>query len=879
MSALSRIRSAFRSLFRKEELDLDLEEEIQGFEDMLIKEKLLQGLSAEQARRAARLEVGGVEQVKEGVRDIRLGSTIGTLLQDIRYAFRTLRKNPGFAIAAILTLALGIGSTTALFSTVNKVLLHRISFEDPDGLVVGQKTYNGSTAGLVSLPDFKDYREQCRSFEDLGAFVGGGQLTITGGAEPELVIGSQITANLFRILRVNPVAGRYFLPAEEERGAGRVALISYGFWQRRFGGAPDTVGRTLYVNGFPVTIVGVMPRGFHFLVDVDLWGLIASPIDPNESFTLKRDAHSYIMVGRLKPSVSIDQAQGEVAVVSKALEKEYPDTNKAKGLFLMNLHGYMVSDIRTGLLLLMATTIVVLLIACGNVAGLLLARGQRRLPEMALRAALGGSRRRLVRQLLTESVILTLLAGLSGIGIAYLLQSLLLRLLPLGELGISVPTVDPAALLFAILVSIVSGLAIGVIPAVRGTAVNLSERLKTATHSSEAGRSTRLRGSLVVLQVTASIVLLVVSSVLIRALVLLATVDLGFSPANLLTGSIRIQATTYSTPERRHAFFTSLLQEIQALPGVVSAGMINKLPIINPYQNWQIWPAEQPRPSPNNAYYAMARMVTPGYFNTMQIPLLKGRDIAENDIGDRPGVVVISEAVARTIFPNTDPIGRRVMIGWETAPFEVIGVVGDARLNPMSSSFDPGMYMSSAQMGANAARIAVRTTVDPNGIVIPIRDILRRKDPNALFATPATMTSILDDSLAEFRIVIVSAGFFSGIALILTAVGLYGMLAYHVSQRRNEIGIRLAMGATTANLIKMIVSKGMILVGVGLLLGIAASYPATLLIRQLLLGTQISNVSAYAGSVLVLIIVTALACFLPAWRATRGSLVEALRNE
>jgi putative ABC transport system permease protein len=709
--------------------------------------------------------------------------------------------------------------------------------------------------------------------------VGGGQLTITGGAEPELVIGSQITANLFRILRVNPVAGRYFLPAEEERGAGRVALISYGFWQRRFGGAPDTVGRTLYVNGFPVTIVGVMPRGFHFLVDVDLWGLIASPIDPNESFTLKRDAHSYIMVGRLKPSVSIDQAQGEVAVVSKALEKEYPDTNKAKGLFLMNLHGYMVSDIRTGLLLLMATTIVVLLIACGNVAGLLLARGQRRLPEMALRAALGGSRRRLVRQLLTESVILTLLAGLSGIGIAYLLQSLLLRLLPLGELGISVPTVDPAALLFAILVSIVSGLAIGVIPAVRGTAVNLSERLKTATHSSEAGRSTRLRGSLVVLQVTASIVLLVVSSVLIRALVLLATVDLGFSPANLLTGSIRIQATTYSTPERRHAFFTSLLQEIQALPGVVSAGMINKLPIINPYQNWQIWPAEQPRPSPNNAYYAMARMVTPGYFNTMQIPLLKGRDIAENDIGDRPGVVVISEAVARTIFPNTDPIGRRVMIGWETAPFEVIGVVGDARLNPMSISFDPGMYMSSAQMGANAARIAVRTTVDPNGIVIPIRDILRRKDPNALFATPATMTSILDDSLAEFRIVIVSAGFFSGIALILTAVGLYGMLAYHVSQRRNEIGIRLAMGATTANLIKMIVSKGMILVGVGLLLGIAASYPATLLIRQLLLGTQISNVSAYAGSVLVLIIVTALACFLPAWRATRGSLVEALRNE
>jgi putative ABC transport system permease protein len=501
------------------------------------------------------------------------------------------------------------------------------------------------------------------------------------------------------------------------------------------------------------------------------------------------------------------------------------------------------------------------------------------LPEMALRAALGGSRRRLVRQLLTESVILTLLAGLSGIGIAYMLQSLLLRLLPMGQLGISVPMMDPTALLFAILVSIVSGLAIGVIPALRGTAVNLAQRLKTATRSSEGSHSTQLRGGLVILQVAASIVLLVGSAVLIRALVLLATVDLGFSPANLLTGSIRIQATAYPTPQQRQAFFTSLLQEIKVLPGVVSASMINKLPIINPGQDWQIWPADQPRPSRGDAYFAMARMVTPGYFTTMQIPLLKGRDIAESDIGDRPGVVLISEAVARAIFPDLDPIGRRVKIGWETDPFEVIGVVGDARLNPMSISLDPGMYMSSAQMGASAAQIAVRTTVDPTQIVTPIRNILRRKDPNALFAAPAAMTSILDDSLADFRIVIVSAGFFSGIALILTAVGLYGMLAYHASQRRNEIGIRLAMGATNANLVKMIVMKGMVLVVVGLLLGIAVSYPATLLIRQLLFGTQTLNVSAYVGSVLVLIIVTVLACFLPAWRATRSNLVDALRSE
>ena len=879
MPALPRIKSAFRSLFRKQKLDLDLEEEIQGFEDMLIKEKIRQGLSVEQARRAARLEVGGVEQVKEGVRDIRIGSTIETLIQDIRYGFRTLRNHPGFAVAAILILSIGIGSTTALFSTINKVLLSRISFESPDRLVVGQKTYNGSESGPVSLPDFKDYREQCRSFEDLAAFSGGGQVTVTGGTEPELVRVAQTTTSLFRILRVNAAAGRHFLPEEEKPGSGRVVLISHGFWQRRFGGSPDTVGSALIVSGVPVTVVGIMPPGFRFLADVDLWALIGSELDGNVLFALKRDAHSHLMVGRLKPGVPIKQAQSEVDVVSKALEKQYPDTNKAKGLLLTNLQDYMASNVRSGLLLLMTTTVVLLLIACGNVAGLLLARGQRRLPEMVLRAALGGSRGRLIRQLLTESVILTLPAGLSGIGIAYLLQGLLLQLLPIGQLGISVSVMEHTALLFALLVSIVTGLAVGVVPALRGTDVNLSQRLKTATRGSEGSHSIRLRSGLVVLQVAASIVLLVGSAMLIRALVLLATTDLGFSPANLLTGSIKIQATAYSTPQKRHVFFTSLLREIEGLPGVASASMINKLPVINPWQDWQIWPANQPRPSPNDAFYAMARMVTPGYFNTMKIPLLRGRDIAESDIADRPRVVLISEAVARAVFPDMDPIGREVMIGWETAPFRVIGVVRDARLNPMSISLDPGMYMSSAQMGDNAAQIAVRTTVDPTRIVTPIRNILRRLDPNALFAAPATMTSILDDSLAGFRIVTVSAGLFSGIALILTAAGLYGTLAYHASQRRNELGIRLAMGATNAILVRMIVKNGMVLVGIGLLLGMAVSYPVILLIRQSLYGTQALNAPALMGSVLVLIIVTAVACFLPAWRATRGNIMDALRNE
>jgi putative ABC transport system permease protein len=526
----------------------------------------------------------------------------------------------------------------------------------------------------------------------------------------------------------------------------------------------------------------------------------------------------------------------------------------------------------------MGTTVLVLLIACGNVAGLLLARGERRLAEMAMRSALGASRRRLLRQVVTESLILTAAAGLLGIAVAYLLQGVILQLLPVGELGMERPVIDSTALIFTLLVSVATGLAVGVIPALRGTARDPAQQLRSTTRASPDVKSSRLRSGLVVLQVALSVALLIGSGLLIRSFAHLSTVDLGFDPQNLLTGQLQIQVSQYPTPEERNQFFTSLLEEIEALPGVVSATVINRLPILSRWQDWSIWPAEQPSPSVQESFSAMARWVSPGYFETMGIPLVSGRDIAATDVPGSPYVIVLSEGVVRAIFGGADPIGRMVNVAdWRT--FEVVGVVRDARINTLRRAPDAAFYMSHAQMAQARAQVAVRTAGDPNTLVGPIDDLLRRKDPNVLFANASTMTSVLDDEVADFRIVILSLVLFAAVALALTAIGLYGVLAYHVSQRQGELGVRMAMGASNGDLLGMILGRGMLLAAFGLLLGVAGAYPGTLVLRQLLFQTPPLDPATYVVAVGFLGLVAALACLLPAWRATRVDLVEVLRRE
>jgi len=526
----------------------------------------------------------------------------------------------------------------------------------------------------------------------------------------------------------------------------------------------------------------------------------------------------------------------------------------------------------------MGTTVLVLLIACSNVVGLLLARGEGRLSEMAMRTALGAPRGRLLRQLITESVILTVAAGLLGIAVAYLLHDLILRLLPVGDLGIHPPAVDRPTLAFALLVSIATGLLVGILPALRSTSLQPARHFRTEARSTTDVHRSRLRSGLVVFQVALSVALLTGSGLLVRSMVRLSSVDLGFDPDNLLTGQLQIQVADYPTPEERNAFFTSLLDQVVALPGVESATLSNRLPIVSRWQDWSVWPTGKPPGSPQESFSAMARWVPPGYFETMRIPLVAGRDIATTDVPGSPYVVVVSRRVAETLFQGADPLGRTVTIGdWRDC--EIVGVAEDARVNTLRDAPDPAFYMSMAQMSPTRLQIAVRTVSEPSLLVRSIEDLLRRKDPNVLFAQPRTMSAVVDGELAGFRTILLSLVLFAGVAVVLAAMGIYGVLAYNVSQRRGELGLRLAVGASEAVLVRMVMKQGMALVALGLAVGLAVAYPGTLVMRQLVYQTGLLDPASYAAACALLGLVAALACYLPARRASRTDVASLLRME
>ena len=876
MRGYSRIKSTLETLFRKQSLDRDLDAELRGYVDHLAEEKIRIGLSRDQAYRQARIELGGVEQVKEKVRDRRLGAHTDVLMQDMRYAARSLGRNAGFTVVAVAILAIGIGATTALFSNVHSVLVRGVGYPDADRMVVLRKSYDGRISGPLSRLDYYDFLDASESLENIASFLSSGSsVVLSDGPQPERVGLGFATWNLFSLLGVRPIAGRSFLLSDEEVGGSTAVLISEGLWKRRFGGSPDAVGSTLRLDGMSATIVGVLPGTFSFMYEAEVWRLIdrQGPFDP------LRDQHSILGLGRVASGRTLEQARVEMEGIAARLAEIYPDTNAEKSVNLTPLQDYMVRDVRLGLLLLMATTVLVLLLACGNVAGLLLARGERRMSEMAIRTALGAPRGRLVRQLLTESVLLTAVAGVLGVGVAYLLNGLLLRLVPIGEIGIDRPAIQAAALWFTLLVAVGTGLLVGLVPALRTAGKRPAEHIWSGSRGSVTGHSAGLRSALVVLQVAVSIALLVASGLMIRSLANLSAEELGFDTENLLTGNIRIQRSDYETPDEAVRFFVDVQGEIASLPGVVSAALISKLPIISPWTDWGIWPAEEPTPSSRDMDYAMARYVSPDYFATMGIPLVAGRDILPSDRLGTEDVVVISESTARTLFGDEDPLDRLVGIGWTEVNFRVVGVVSDAKLNLVRDEPNRAMYMAMARAGPSFMYLAVRTTGDPESLAGQIEDVVSGQDANALFADAASMESVLAGDRAGFRTVITSLALFAGLAVTLTAIGLYGVLAYHVGTRRREFGIRRAVGATDGAVLRMVFGRGLSLVGIGLLVGLAAAYPGTVLIRQLLFETTAIDPLSYAGAVGFLLLVAAGACLVPALRATRTEIMQVLRTE
>ncbi len=878
MPILPRVHSFFRSLFARGELERDLDEELQSYFDLVVREKVASGMDPEQARYAARRELGGVEQVKERVRQGRIGFQLEVMGRDIRYAGRSLRRAFGLTAVAVVILSLGIGATTAVFSTVQTVLSGRLPFPQPDRLILGQKYYRTrpTSLGTVSAHDFVDFRERLAECADLAAVGSSTELTIVVEAGTPLAAELTYTSwNLFSALGVQPILGRDFR-AEDESGAAQPVIISHAFWSRACASDPAVIDRDLEIDGELRTVIGVMPPGFRLLNDADLW----TPFRLGEDSALQRDQHNFRLLGRLHAGTSLERAGQECDAVARALEQEYPDSNADKALRIQPLHDYLAADLRPTTLLFMATTVLFLLIVCSNVAGLLLARAQTRSPGIAVRSALGASRARLVRQLLTESMLLTLVAGVIGVGLASVGLDMLIGLLHMDQLGIGLPRIDGGIFFFTFLLTVLCGILVGLTPALQGTGISPGHHLLHGSRSSTGLRGTRTRNVLTVLQTAVSLVLLVLTGLLFQSMLRMVRVDPGFETRNLLTATVQIPPEDYPSASSRWQFFADLLDEIEALPGVVSAGVIDKLPLADRWGDWGVWPADRPPPASSaEITSALTRMILPGYFEAMGMPLLAGRDIATADAFDSLSAAVVNETLAERFWPGEDPIGRIILLGGSRTGLRIVGLVRDAHLQDLRAEPSLAIYVPYTIWPGPRLRLALRTDGPPPALAEPVRSTIRGLNAKALFTDPESFESICGREFADLNIILCTLGVLALACVLLTMIGLYGGLSYQVNRRRRELGIRMALGATPRALSVMIIRSGVTLAGVGLIIGILAACPAAMIIKQFLFETGPWNILSYAGAALVLGVVALLASALPARRAIRTDPVKTLRTE
>jgi putative ABC transport system permease protein len=803
------------------------------------------------------------------------------MLSHLRQAYRSALRQPAFTVVIVATLALGIGATTAVFALVHAALLEPLPYAEPDRLVLARRTVDARVLMWSSAPDYYDYREQTEGFASLGRITGAGarRVTIAGGDRPERVLATAVSEDLFSTLGVSPVEGRGFTESEARAGAPYVVMVSERLARRRFGTAASAVGRALPIAGLAAervsaTVVGVMPDTFRFLYAVDLWTVVRR--GENDGPATRR-FHNWVLVGRLKPGVSIEAAQGQVDVVSGRLQQAYPETNRTKALRLDPLQSALVERQRPRLLLLAGAVVLVLLIACANVAGLLLARGAARRSEFAVRAALGASRRRLAGQLLGESLMLGVAGGAAGVGIALVLEPLLPHAAGLAGSGVAATTLDWTVLGFGVAVSILSGGLAGVAPALRVSAVRPGSDLGPGARSTDSRAGSRLRSLLVVAQVAVSLFLLVGAGLLIRSLASLSSTELGFDPHNVLTAEIQL---AYAAPEKRVEFFTGLRDDLAATPGVTAVSFTSHIPVRDPAGDPPVWAEGRPPVDSTQERSAALRVVLPGYFDVLRVPLLAGRDLAETDRENTPLVLVINETMARTFFPGENPVGKRVIMPGQRAQpmtLEVVGVVGDARIYSIGVRAPMTMYATLRQMPQRGSNLVVKTEMDPRRIAGVVRELVQRRDRDIAVDGVGTLDAVLAESLAPQRVITVALALFSGLALLLASLGLYGVLAYHVAQRTREIGVRIALGADPGRLLASVLSRSGVMVLPGLAIGLTAALTGTRLIAGLIYGVTPHDPWSIAGATLSLAFVALAASALPAWRAARVDPVEALR--
>ncbi|UCG85778.1 MAG: ABC transporter permease [Gemmatimonadota bacterium] len=805
-----------------------------------------------------------------------IGNMTSSVLQDVRYTLRNLGRNPGFTALVVLILAVGIGANVAMFSTMNQALIRPLPYEEPERLVLGRATFNGNINPLMSAYDYFDYHERNEVFQSLGAInFGPLDVTVTGGEEPEQVAGVLVSWDLFPTLGIPAAAGRHFTPEEGQPDGPAVVMLSGGYWQRRFGSVPDAVGQSITVNGFPLTVVGVMPPDFQFLYDADVW----VPMRRDGPFAEARRWHNWLLVGRLKSGVTLERAQADMDVISAQLASEYPETNRDKALLLTELHEALAEDYRTSVFLLMGAVALVLLIACGNVASLLLARGSVRRCELSVRAALGASASRLLRQLLTESAVTAAAAGILGTALAVWLQQLILQIMPIDIPGMQGLGISGSMLAFAVILSATTGLLFGMLPAMRAAQTNVVEDIKSSARTIDSGGS-RFRSALVMAQVAVSVVLLIGSGLLIRSFATLRGVNPGFETEQLLTAEIRLTQDKYAEAEQRVNFFTKLMEDVQSIPGVTHVALINQLPVRTPGNNIYVYAADRPPTNPTDRDVAFTRTVFPGYFDAMGIPLLRGRDVEPSDVADSPPVLVVNETMAQTLFPDEDPIGRQVVVDMgQDVSFEVIGVVGDVRISGPRYNPRLAMYGSYFQRPYYNMGIAVRTAVAPTSIARALRAAVWSQDRDIPVTDLSTMSDLIARTVSRDKVMALSLTLFAAVAMSLAAIGLYGVLAYYVSRRAHEIGIRVALGAGARDIVRLVLRRGVALVVVGILLGLVGAFWITRLIQQMLFMIEPTDPATFVTVSMFFAVIGAIACLIPAWRALRVDPLTALQTE
>ena len=802
--------------------------------------------------------------------------------QDLRYAGRILRRYPGFSLAIILTAALGIAANVTVFSVLDAVILEPLPYKDPDRLIrlVESNLGQSQTEALVSVPNFQDWQRQQSSFEEVSALELA-TFNLTGRGEPQRVAAARISANLVPVLGIGPALGRTFLPEEDKPGSNKVVLLSDALWQKQFGGDRSIVNQTIQLNGESYTVVGVMPPGFQFTGARELW--VPFVIDPHkEPWRADRTNRNLSVFGRLKPDVTVSQANSEMDILAQRLEQQFPKSNSGWRVRLNTFYEWLVPvEVRQSMVALFVAVSLLLLIACANVANLLLANATTRQHEMATRAALGASPARLVRQLLIESLLLAGLGGLLGLGLASWATRLIASAKMQNIARLSESGIDGSVVGFTLVITTLTGLIFGLAPAWWAARVNLTEKLKEGSRNDGSRVTHRLRNALVVAEVTMAAAVLVGAGLLVDVLSRLRAVPLGLTPDNVFTMQISLPGSKYAQKQQRIDFFDQLLERFRAVPGVVDAAAVEQPPTSISTWNLEIMLEGVAAAISTTRSSAEAHAVTPRYFQTMGIPLIQGQDFSTAYRDDQPLELIVSETFAHRYWPHESAIGKRFRAGPNNPSGTIVGVVGDVRTLNSQQSPSPAFYFPYGYIGMPGLVVMVRTATQPETLAGPLRAEVRQLDSEQPIYNLRTMNEIIAGATAQQRFHAVLSSLFAGVALLLVAIGIYSVVAYMVKQRRREIGVRMAIGASTRNILRMVMLQGMRNVLVGLVLGLAASLALTRLIGSSVFGltTTAAGARIYALVGLLLTGVALIACYLPAWRATKIDPSRALRSE